>query len=375
MTIADKKITKDILLNWKANTAHSEWSLHQLSPYIGKLKSSVAHSLIKNYTKEGDIIYDPFCGAGTIPLEAWALNRSVIANDLNYYAFVLTNAKLNPPKTLSGVLKKIDSYNLQIDTLKSNVDLRKVPQWVRAFFHRETLRETIAWCEVLRKNNEYFILSCLLGILHHQRPGFLSYPSSHSVPYLRVNKFPQNKFPKLYEYRNVSERLKRKAERAFKRTPELNYKTKRYSYYNDATSFVPQVPIDVIISSPPYMRQLDYARDNRLRLWFLGIQEYKNLDTIISPTETDFIKSMIKCLTTWHKALKPGGLCILILGDAQSKLYEMRLPDMISKIAIEELGKYKLEMKFQSIIPERRRVRKNCKGSERETVIVFKKII
>jgi len=49
----------------------SEWTLHQLAPYIGKVKSSIAKFHIENFTKEGDIVFDPFCGAGTIPFEAW----------------------------------------------------------------------------------------------------------------------------------------------------------------------------------------------------------------------------------------------------------------------------------------------------------------
>ena len=30
------------------------------------------------------------------------------------------------------------------------------------------------------------------------------------------------------------------------------------------------------------MRQLDYARDNRLRLWFLGVEDSRGLSVIIS---------------------------------------------------------------------------------------------
>ena len=77
--------------------------------------------------------------------------------------------------------------------------VRKVPMWVREFFHPETLRETLAWTLTLRERRRWFLLASLLGILHHQRPGFLSFPSSHTVPYLRKKAFPPAKFPELYE--------------------------------------------------------------------------------------------------------------------------------------------------------------------------------
>src|SRR5258707_787849 len=77
---------------WTDKTLGTEYTLHQLSPYIGKLKSSIAKGLILQFTKEDDTIYDPYCGASTIPLEGLALKRNVIANDLNPYAFVLSKA-------------------------------------------------------------------------------------------------------------------------------------------------------------------------------------------------------------------------------------------------------------------------------------------
>jgi hypothetical protein len=51
---------------WSAPVANTECTLHQLAPYIGKLKSSIAADLINAYTAKGELIADPFCGSGTI---------------------------------------------------------------------------------------------------------------------------------------------------------------------------------------------------------------------------------------------------------------------------------------------------------------------
>jgi adenine-specific DNA methylase len=366
-------VVKQILADWKINTSSFEWSLHQLSPYLGKIKSSVANSLIQHFSKSGDVIYDPFCGAGTIPLEAWVAHRSVIANDLNAYAFVLVQAKLNPPSQLDKVLDQVVNYENEVKKIKNLIDLRKQPKWVRSFFHKETLREIIAWVEILKRDKEYFLLSCLLGILHHQRPGFLSFPASHSVPYLRLKKYPRSKYPQLYQYRPVAERLIKKIKRAFCRKPVLNYSIQRKCFQKNASQFIPNIPVDLIITSPPYMRQLDYGRDNRLRLHFLGVENYKALDILVSPTEKDFVKTIKRCLITWKKVLKDNGKCILVIGDGFSKSYQMKLPEMIRNIAVVELKSYDFELQFQSVIPEKRRVRKGFQGSKRETVLVLKK--
>lgn len=74
----------------------------------------------------------------------------------------------------------------------ASVDLATVPEWVREFFHPDTLREVLIAFRILRQQEDYFLTACLMGILHHVRPGFLSYPASHLVPYLRKNKYPPN---------------------------------------------------------------------------------------------------------------------------------------------------------------------------------------
>jgi len=352
----------------------TESSFHQLSPYIGKIKSSIASFLIDNFTEIEDTIYDPFCGAGTIPFQGWILGRNVIANDLNSYAIILTKAKLFPPSSIDEVINKIESFDIVVKERKKTIDLRKVPSWVRNFFHKETLREIISWFTLLHENDEQFLTACLLGILHHQRPGFLSFPSSHTVPYLRINKFPREEFPQLYEYRDVKNRLIKKVKRAFKRVPVLQSSASRLCYNNDASILRLNTQVDAIISSPPYMRQLDYARDNRLRLWFLSISDYKTLDTKISPKEDDFLSIMRKCLINWKLILKNGGKCILFLGDNYSKKYKKRLPEVLEQMVIEEVGNYKLIFKHQSIIPTKRRVRRNYRGNNSETILVFEKI-
>src|ERR1700722_4792587 len=67
--------------HWRRACTVSENKLHQLSPYIGKLKSSIAHDLIRDLTRPTDIVADPFCGSGTIPLECALAGRRVIASD------------------------------------------------------------------------------------------------------------------------------------------------------------------------------------------------------------------------------------------------------------------------------------------------------
>jgi hypothetical protein len=356
--------------DWLGSAWQSESTFHQLSPYIGKTKSSMAASLVSRFTSRGHVVYDPFSGCGTFAFEAWAAGRNVIANDLSPYANVLTKAKLFPYRKLQHALSDLTRIESLAIKQTEKVDLRSVPSWVREFFHPETLREIVGWNSVLIKEQRWFLLSCLLGILHHQRPGFLSFPSSHTVPYLRLKKFPRSRFPALYAYRPVKERLQAKVVRAFRRVPDLDFHLRRTCLGQSADQLTPSVPVDAIMTSPPYMRQLDYGRDNRLRLWFLGCDDWDELDRTISPREAQFLALMERCFLRWKSALKPGAYCILVIGNECSRERHQNLPDHLVRVATETAG-YSLAFQHTELIPNDRRVRRGITGSTSETILVL----
>jgi DNA methylase len=358
--------------NWSGSALKAENTLHQLSPYIGKLKSSIAGSLISQFTKPGELLYDPFSGSGTVGLEAWAAGRNIIANDLSPYAALLTRAKLFPYDCLEDALDDVETMADEAEAVGDYFDLRKVPKWVRAFFHKETLRETLAWTYVLRRHHRWFLLASVMGILHHQRPGFLSFPSSHTVPYLRKKAFPRRKFPKLYEYRSFRDRFEAKIERAFRRVPELDEDIERNCFQKSAHLLTPPRRVDTILTSPPYMRQLDYGRDNRLRLWFLGIEDSNALDHRISPRKDAFLKLMSQCFRKWKTVLEPRKYCILVVGDGSSELDNANLPQLISDIATNEVGGYTRVLEHTEAIPNERRVRRGLTGSTSETILILR---
>jgi hypothetical protein len=358
---------------WTGSAWQSESTFHQLSPYIGKTKSSMAAPLVATYTKPGDVICDPFSGCGTFAFEAWRAARHVVANDLSPYASLLTRAKLFPYRTLDEALQDFQTiaHLASVRLRRSSPDLRRVPAWVREFFHADTLRETLVWVELLKAGRRWFLLACLMGILHHQRPGFLSYPSSHTVPYLRKKKFPKSRFPKLYEYRPVASRLEAKIERAFRRVPTLDFKLSRRCLSRSAEKIILPKPVDAILTSPPYMRQLDYGRDNRLRLWFLGCEDWFSLDTTISPGEDEFIALMERCFKHWRTALKHNGYCVLVVGDECSREDQEHLPEEVAHIATDRYG-FTFVSEHVDPIPNERRVRRGLLGSTSETILVLR---
>ena len=120
------------------------------------------------------------------------------------------------------------------------------------------------------------------------------------------------------------------------------------------------------------MRQLDYARDNRLRLWFLGVDDHRSLDRKISPREGAFLRLMRQCLFQWKTVLKPQKYCILVIGDASRDVEDGNLPELISRIAADEVGGYSHVHDHTEAIPNERRVRRGLTGSTSETIVILR---
>ena len=358
--------------NWADSCTHQECTLHQLSPYIGKLKSVIARDLIEKYSEPGHLVVDMFCGSGTIPLEAACLGRRVFASDSSRYAITLTKGKLTAPTDLTSTLMGIDQLLTRVETL-AKPDLRQVPKWVRAFFHPNTLKETLRLVRVLRQERRYFLLGSLLGILHHQRPGFLSYPSSHLVPYLRSLKYPKFEFPELYEYRALAPRLKAKVTRSLTRKPSwsLPMLVDGVRLCSAETVKLPD-NIDCVVTSPPYMNALDYKRDNRLRLWFLEESTNERPDRTFATLER-FRRLVYRLVSQLEANMRRGGFCVFVVGDQTLRGGEYYPSEVLTQCFLSRNSRFVLHEFLTDVIPDIRRSRKHLAGIRQENILVFRK--
>ena len=357
------------------STTARDFTLHQLAPYIGRMKTSMARALVDAHSSEGDLIVDPFCGCGVVAMEAAASGRRVSAGDWNPYAVLLTRAKLFPPLSLIAAQTSLKStWDLAVTKTKRQ-DLRSVPAWVRRFFHPETLRSALAFRDACVDREEHFLLACLLGILHHQRPGFLSYPSSHLVPYLRDRNFPRKDFAPLYEPRDVLPRLEAKLRRAFKRPPKP-YGPSRHIFAGDARAFPAVSGVQAVITSPPYMNELDYVRDNRLRLWFIDRAIPSGLDLPAKDRDVAYVSLLRDVCSRLAPDVNRGGFFVLVVGDVQRGRGPAGRTVRLTRQLFDEhafLSQFLLTAVYEDQIPDIRRSRRECKGTKQETVLVYKK--
>jgi hypothetical protein len=362
---------------WHGSFNSRESTLQQLAPYVGKMKSGMAHALVVLYSEPGDTVLDPFSGSGVVPLEAALSGRQAWANDLSPYAYVLTRGKLEAPGSRRAALQQAEEVLAIVEGNAPKQNLAEIPSWVREFFHPDTLREVVVAFRELRERENYFLTSCLLGILHHVRPGFLSYPASHLVPYLRKKKYPPEDYPDMYAYRDLRPRLVAKVKRAYRRHRlPVAWEARKYQVWQINAMNLPieDETVDAIISSPPYFGALDYARDNRLRLWFLGCDDWKLLDASLTASKKVYIPQMTVCLQEMHRVLKSGQYCVLVLGDVERDGKTRRTAEILADLAVEVTQDgFEVETIYDDRIPDKRRSRRYTRTTKFDRILVMRK--
>ena len=157
-------------------------SLHNLCLSLTKLYPCIASYFIKKYSQKNSIVLDPFCGFGTISLEAILNGRIAYASDLNKLALRVTNAKLNPISFAELAL------GIQLVDVKRLVRLGDFEQYFAPFYDIDTYKEILAVKEYVQ-NNRFtdsqnlvnFIEVLMLSILHGPTSEFLSTPTYQDV--------------------------------------------------------------------------------------------------------------------------------------------------------------------------------------------------
>ena len=311
-------------------------SLHYANSYRASFKPELPDFFIKNFTKPGDTVGDPFGGRGTTILQASMLGRKGLSNDVNPLSERLAYPKINPV-TIDEIAQRLSEIDF-----KKDVDLSKEDD-MSMFYHADTYKEIINLRNYLKTNRDdvdRFIEMIAISRLHGHSNGFFS---AYSFPQISVPKSNQIKINKTRgiepEYRDVPSRILRKAKvtlksgnvhklRQFKKHQKLTTGDSRnLKGWEDES-------VDLVVTSPPFLNQVDYVQDTWVETWFCGIDKDLVEGKIVqTPDLSKWMEFISNTLSELNRVVKPGGLIAMEVGEVKYKGKILNLDEKIVELA------------------------------------------
>ncbi len=308
---------------WTARQRQAH-SLHEVS-YRACFKPQLPAFFIDRLTSPGDVVYDPFMGRGTTLLEAALKGRIPYGCDINPLSRHLLLPRLFPPQQ-EEVQKRLSEINLD-QPLDGPEDLL-------VFYHPETLRSICSLREYLLRREESgemdhldrWIRMVAINRLTGHSPGFFSVysmPPNQAVS-VKSQKRINERRSQTPPLRDIASIILKKSKALLKgMTPaeiealgNVAQESKILIEPADQTSKIPANYVKLVVTSPPFLDVVDYATDNWLRCWFIGL-DAKSIDITMSKKLEVWEEMMIRVFRELHRILKPGGHIAFEVGEVR----------------------------------------------------------
>jgi hypothetical protein len=313
---------------------------HAMCSYLGTFPPSLVRGIISLLSEPGDRILDPFSGRGTTLLEARLLGRHALVSDLNPMAVALSRAK-NADVTHEQVQAEIDALRASYDRLMYLPEAHVQRDDILLIYSPETLAQLCYLRRRLLKSPtdvREFLLGALLGVMHgaERQDGTSAYasismPNTFSMSPNYVRRFVEtNQLTR--GNRDVFEILTAKVDRIFKEDPPTSNKGVVVAWDAKCLSESPdlaeyQGTAKLVVTSPPYLGIVNYAKQNWIRNWLLAPADYfgREADLDDNLTLTSWLDFIEVTITDLKKFLLPSGVIVLVVGDVASSRSHINL--------------------------------------------------
>lgn len=356
-------------------------SLHEIS-YRACFKAELPEFFISRFSKENEIVYDPFAGRGTTAIQASLMGRRFIANDINPLMKVLAEPRTNPPP-LEAVQRRLQ----EIDLTRSIPKEEDEPE-VEVFFSPQTLAEIRALKSYLLQRRlqgtedrvDQWIRMVATNRLTGHSKGFFSVytlPPNQAVTPERQKKINEKYKNPTDEYRDVKNIILKKSKALLKEVPTPWPGVGGEFLNQDAanTDLIPENQVHLIVTSPPFLDQVQYHQDNWLRCWFnhinteevaINLTQYRSIE--------HWSEAMQSVFEEFRRILVPGGYGAFEVGEVRKG--KIRLDDyvfpLIQKAGLEPIATYINRQQFTKTA-NIWGISNNSVGTNTNRVILFSK--
>lgn len=299
-------------------------SLHEVS-YRACFKPQLPRFFIDLLTRPGDTVYDPFMGRGTTLLEAALCGRRPVGNDINPLARRLLRPRLQPPD-----LAVVEERLRAIPWLCAAED--PLDEDLLVFFHPGTLRQILSLRRYLEDREQSGALDAVDDWIRMVATNRLT---GHSPGFFSVYTLPPNQAVRPNRQRLINEKRNQVpperdvARIILKKSRQLLgdlTQAERATLHDvssdailltgsaDATTPLAKNSVDLLVTSPPFLKVIDYETDNWMRSWFNGIDP-KGVHLWQAGKLKKWEDLMARAFAEFFRVLKPGAWIAFEVGE------------------------------------------------------------
>lgn len=333
-------------INWNFENRNSYghegvWPLNcrKYYSYPATFIPEIPFSLIEILSQKGDKVLDPFGGIGTTFLQAliqerraFSIDNNRIASHINMDFFVLMNPNEDLEQSMQAIYERCSGYVKGggyadgLNTFRRNLaDWYDKDTWDEMAFLIQQYDDVRQLQNQTEKSLFHLCLSNILTTVSSQNGGWA---------YIADNVKPRGE---KIVYKRALERFKSCIKQVvhdfegYKRMGGDEYR----QFFNDFSSakciwnqdflgekdFFRKEEIDLIVTSPPYPKMIDYIKSQRLSFYLEEMDMSENLKLEIGArysrnkkeTVSQYIESMKKCNEKMYYLLKKKGFLCYIL--------------------------------------------------------------
>jgi len=247
---------------------------HGIHKYPAKFFPELPRWLIRSYSKEGDMVLDPFSGSGTTNLEALLLRRNSVGIDVDPFSRFLSKVKTTPLEenelkySTECLLKLIQNYH------PSKISESNIPSFPYRdnWFNKEIILELSYLKNAIETldvgfNTKNFFKICFSSIIRSvsnaddncTRTVIRKRLNKKVCPGEALKKFAEAiliKVPKVIEFSNS---YPRDIKTVFPKAQDARNIQYKEGFF------------DLALTSPPYVNAVDYPRTHQLEIYWLGL--------------------------------------------------------------------------------------------------------
>lgn len=388
----------DFSINY-SDKAMRPFNCRKYYSYPATFIPEIPYALIEILSNKGDVVLDPFGGIGTTFMQAILLERYPSTFDINITASAVSSTifhLFDPSIDYEAIKIKLLSLPEEFDScIDYTAQLSLMRSELKGWYESTTFNELAYLCVIydnttnsLMKSALGLILSSLLTSLSSQNKGW-AYIADNVKPkndeFRRKDVFKQYKLAITSLFADVN---------SYIATLEQTWgdyddyyadllRKKRIFNKSLLDANVSNNSVDLIVTSPPYPKMIDYVKSQRLAFSFFEEDFHTYMQYEIGAryrrTRADalvtYVDTMKKHIKKMKEVLKDGGFLCLVLPDYEDNTKEKERRKAISDVVTHcyELGFHKVEEISRYIPSHKRTLSIQWATLVNESIFIFQK--